>query len=689
MWYRESAFRNLVDMHIPDWNPEFMSKFDPEAYADCMARAKVDTALVYAGNCLGMCFFPTEVGHMHEGLHGRDLIGETFAALRKRGIRPIMYFNIWSRWAYDTHPEWRIRLANGNDTVGAPGKSRRIRFGCCCLNAKGYRDYVKQQFTQMCRDYDFEGFWVDMCGWHNKICTCNHCRERYLKETGRELPETVDFNDPVWVDFVRYRERWLYDFNKMIRDTVDECKPGTTIAFQSAFWSSAWMSSFTKAYAGLSDYLAGDFYGDALMYSRICKYLSNVSKNRPMEFMTSRCMNLNDHTTTKSKDELKFSCISALLHGAAFLFIDAIDPKGTLDARLYDSMGELKEEVRPYLEHWSPDAELAAEVGFYYNFLSGYSDAANGKSIAEPEENLYFAMRDRLGYAAETMIASHFTYDMTPDAVDKYTVLVLTEQHVIADEDIRKLTAFVEKGGTLIVTGDSGAKNADGRPGMTLEHLTGVKLCGKFEEDTCYFDPCKYSKEVFDGANADYPLFYAGRAVKGMPAPDVEVLAKMRKSFSDSGEIYRFASAISNPPGEATDYAGVTCRRYGKGRVYWMSVPLMESNSPRQKKVFANIVRLALGKGRTMVETDAPSWMEAMIRRDREKNCSYISLYKAMSKYYDTKPMDVQLSVKLGSTCGKLTNAVTGEAVEFTVSDGRIEWTARNVGDSALYIWEE
>ena len=30
MWYENSFKRNLVDMHIADWNPVFMSRFDPE-----------------------------------------------------------------------------------------------------------------------------------------------------------------------------------------------------------------------------------------------------------------------------------------------------------------------------------------------------------------------------------------------------------------------------------------------------------------------------------------------------------------------------------------------------------------------------------------------------------------------------------------------------------------------------------
>ena len=80
-WYKRSLWRNLVDMHIPDWNPSFMSRFDPELYAALMDEAKTDACELYAGNCLGICFFPTKAGHMHKGLMGRDQVGETLAEL--------------------------------------------------------------------------------------------------------------------------------------------------------------------------------------------------------------------------------------------------------------------------------------------------------------------------------------------------------------------------------------------------------------------------------------------------------------------------------------------------------------------------------------------------------------------------------------------------------------------------------
>jgi hypothetical protein len=35
-WYTNSFRRNLVDMHIDDWDDSFLSEFDPKAYCDCL-----------------------------------------------------------------------------------------------------------------------------------------------------------------------------------------------------------------------------------------------------------------------------------------------------------------------------------------------------------------------------------------------------------------------------------------------------------------------------------------------------------------------------------------------------------------------------------------------------------------------------------------------------------------------------
>ena len=60
-WYQKNYFRCLVDMHIPNGEGN-LEDFDAEAYADNMQKAGVETAYVYASNCLGLCLYPSEIG---------------------------------------------------------------------------------------------------------------------------------------------------------------------------------------------------------------------------------------------------------------------------------------------------------------------------------------------------------------------------------------------------------------------------------------------------------------------------------------------------------------------------------------------------------------------------------------------------------------------------------------------------
>jgi hypothetical protein len=113
MWYKNNFKRNLIDMHIPDWNPEFLSKFDPEKYAESVSASGAEVALISTSSCLGNATYPTKIGHQHNNLIGKDIFGETVKACKKKGLKVIAYYNIFNRWAFDQNPDWRIYDENG------------------------------------------------------------------------------------------------------------------------------------------------------------------------------------------------------------------------------------------------------------------------------------------------------------------------------------------------------------------------------------------------------------------------------------------------------------------------------------------------------------------------------------------------------------------------------------------------
>jgi len=99
-------------MHIDDWDERFLSQLEPKGYVELLKEANVSTAMIYATSHIGHCYFKTKTGHMHRGIKGRDITGELIELCHKEGMNVVIYYSlIYNNWAYDNHPEWRMKLA--------------------------------------------------------------------------------------------------------------------------------------------------------------------------------------------------------------------------------------------------------------------------------------------------------------------------------------------------------------------------------------------------------------------------------------------------------------------------------------------------------------------------------------------------------------------------------------------------
>ena len=683
-WYKTSWWRNLVDMHINDWNPEFMSRFSPETYADNMKTAKLDTSELYTGNCLGICYFPTEVGHMHNGLKGRDITGPTLAALKQRGLRTVAYFNMWCRWGFDTHPSWRMVGADGKNSmqVGFGGQGR---YGLCCPNNEGYRAYTRAQIKYLCEHYDFDGMWIDMIGWFTMICACPSCRDRYYQETGKEIPVRVNWKDPEWVAFQRRRQAWFVDFTHIVGDTARALKPGVTIAFQSGSWLSGWFCGTSDAFIDLSDYLAADIYGTALECSVVCKCMNNLTLNKPIEYMTSRCVHLYHHTINKSKDEMRILVYGAIAHNAAFTFIDAINPDGTMDARLYRMLGDLKEEFAPFFEYWRPDATMLRDITVYGNMESlfdPHSDQQQGFSVCGSLEPF-----------ASALIADHLTYDMAfkqnriREVCGLSKVVYLHNALMLHDDEIEALKDFVENGGSLIVTGLTGLYRPEGglRDDFALAPIMGVHYMGETDEDITYINPEDGAQALFANFSHKYPMSVISRAVKVAADEGVAVLAKLTLPYSHSLENVKFASAISNPPGIDTDYPTVTVNAYGRGKVMYIAMPIQNDHFDAVKEVTTALIRHML-PGEPRIRTNAPKWLETLLYHDRESDFYQLFAVNSMDAFYSADANGVEISVDLPRQVQSVMDVKTRECLPFTAEGSRITIRPGLIRDFGMYI---
>src|SRR5689334_12969440 len=205
---------NLLDMHVPDWDPGFLAKFDSQAMADLYQAAGAEAVMHYCNSHVGLNYWPSTVGAMHRGLGGRDMVGETVAALHARGIASCAYYSSYfHNWAWTHHPDWRLVGAEGAPS-GNGGK-----YGVCCPSNRDYHAFQLTQVRELAEGYPFDAVFFDMVFW-NQVCVCESCRARFCAEAGEEIPTVIDWASPVWRRFVAERERWLAEAFGELRAAV-------------------------------------------------------------------------------------------------------------------------------------------------------------------------------------------------------------------------------------------------------------------------------------------------------------------------------------------------------------------------------------------------------------------------------------------------------------------------------------
>jgi len=581
-WYEKSYRRNLVDMHIEDWNEEFLSQFDSKNYVEMLKKAKIQSAMVYINSHVGYCYWPTKTGKMHSGFKGQDKIGEVIDLCHKESIDVIVYYSlIYNNWAYEQFPKWRMTDVNGKGSREYGG-----RYGVCCPNNKEYRNFTLSQIREFCEHYDFEGVFFDMTFWP-MVCYCDSCKERYAREIGGELPTVVNWNSPEWVKFQNKREEWMSEFAELTTSEVKKYKPGASVEHQFSTAPQSWIRGVTEGISKASDYAGGDLYGGYRQQSFVCKLYYGLTECQPFEYMTSRCYpNLSDHTTMKSTQMLKLHNYLTLAHHGAFLAIDAIDPKGTMNPKFFERLGEVFEEsshYEPYLK-----GDFCFDVGIYFSFKSKMNPDDNGKHVTHAGERVPH-LEAALG-AARVLAENHIPYGVLNNYrlgdLSKIKLLILPDVINICKEEKEAIQTFVREGGNLYMSGRTS-------PELAAEIL-GVVYQNKTEETITYIAPTKLGEAFMPGVDAEYPLTVFGYQQRVTGANSAHVMATITLPYTKPGEPGKFASIHSNPPGIKTDYPAIIQSKYGKGKVIWIAAPLEEAQQKIHREVFMNMIRMLL-----------------------------------------------------------------------------------------------
>lgn len=157
--------------------------FDPELFADTLARAHVN-AIATPGKCnFGNTYFDSQAGFAHPHLTRPDLFPATVRACTARGIRVQAYFCFgMDEHTTTVHPDWRQRLQDGNcPQWGMP----LVDFASPYLDEvviPGVREMIA-------RCPGLVGFWFDICLYVNGAFYSTWFNEFAQKRLGAEADD--------------------------------------------------------------------------------------------------------------------------------------------------------------------------------------------------------------------------------------------------------------------------------------------------------------------------------------------------------------------------------------------------------------------------------------------------------------------------------------------------------------------
>lgn len=694
-WHRASYRHALIDMHIPDWDPGFMAKYDPTEIADCVEAANVGAVMMYFQSHIGLCYWPTTSGKQHGAFIGRDPTAEALAEFHGRGIPVCGYYSVnFNNWAYLEHPEWRLSPAV--DTPLGGGVLPAERYGLCCLNNPGYRKFVHEQSDEIISRYDLDAMFFDMVWWQS-ICLCNHCRDRYRAESGREFPEKIDWFSPEWCAFQAARERWLTAFAHELRDNVRKIKPEITVYHNFATAMMNWMKAVPFASAAAHDFLGGDFYGGREEQLVVSRLMLNLSESKPIEFMTTVAANLAEHERLQSVEELEIHTLAATACAASFLMIAAINPNGSPQKEAFRRIGEVYRHTQKYEAYLG--GEPMEDVAVYFSSNSKMNFHENGSSLvgASAAGAVKYPHFEAVRGACSKLQAAHIPFGVITRrqlaSLGDYKVVILPNILRMDEEEAEAFRAYVRNGGKLYASRET-----------SLTETAGVRRADFMLNDVfgCSFDLVEagrviYLKPLDKGIQAamecDLLLSHWRSAdectgavrLKSSLGASAVVLASLNLPYGypHGGAVgdHHWASIHSSPPWSDVDAPTIVENSFGNGRVIYAAADIETVSTEESGRLFTHLVRSLLGEEATFESRAHPAiWMTGFDQADRRRYVISFLNYQAQFPTIPIAETPFRLRAPQGRKFINLFDPTSGENIEFLQeADGALQACIRNL----------
>lgn len=434
-----------LDFHTAPQIPDVGARFDSAAFAKTFERAGVDSVTVFAKCHHGHLYYDTDRAERHPTL-SRDLnlLDEQVEALHRVGIRAPIYLSVqFDEYAANTHPEWLAIQPDGRQWK----RTGRFEAGWQVLDmASPYQDYLADQLAEVLDHFGtVDGIFLDIC---MDIPSTSVWAVEAMRRRGQDPASEHDRDD-----HARQTARdYMHRYRQMILPHLAGDAP-TSVWFNSRPKTALTEELPFVDHVEIEALPTGGWGYTYLPYvARLVRPMGHRALAHTARFHKS----WGDNAGLKPAAALDYECAQMLTYGITACVGDVLHPSGRLAEPAYDliehSYRHLKE-CEPFVAQARPVAEVGVVMDLALGDEPG--DVAIGLVRALQQLRQQF---DVIGLDAD---------------LSGYRLIVVPETTVVDAELARRLLAFREAGGRLLLSG-AALDNGHGEPclpglGITIE----------------------------------------------------------------------------------------------------------------------------------------------------------------------------------------------------------------------------
>lgn len=554
--------------------------------------------------------------------HLRDFV----QACHARGIKAILGLPPFpSVDLVKAHPEWRVHPDDTGSVLAMEPLEDNLgtRIGC---NLGPWGDYLIEVLVEIARECKVDGYSFDG-NYHPPICYCPACMSIWEREQNSPLPTAIDLNNIDYRIYLDWRGRKLERHYREMQTRLKQIDPNLVIA--------TWTVNAGR-------------YGHFLTSPRVMSTRMNLLIDLPMQEWWL--------------DETNLGSSVAPAFGAAYLRAvtgdrySACEPYMMSRGNPYgtDSFPRHERKLRSLLAltygsgsahsfgwpgHRESTKEVFAEIGQREPWLIQTKSIPWGALLVSEQTRQFYAHADiaerflpHVFGAFRAILEEHLPvtlindWDLTPEALAKYQVLILPNAAALSDDQVAAVKQFVETGGGVVATAETSLCDELGTPrdDFGLADLFGVSYRGRPEEtkDRPVLDANfavtvdeKYWQQRVGSCQlswSPHPIFDSETIRELVPYQQVRFRGPLVRVTGPAESTATLASFILD--GSSMVMPAIVLRNHGKGRVVYMATALDAAlwsyAYPYQREVLANAIRYVASRPPPF-EVEAPMCVHA------------------------------------------------------------------------------